>query len=91
MFDPRSWSVIVRRLTPAELRAIRCSQYLGYKPSGALKLIRRAESQLHRLPSWLFGPAFWLIVIITEFTPLGALARMDLLAERLYPGASDPR
>lgn len=81
----------MRHATPAELHAMRCSVYLGYRPSGALKLLRRLEGRLYRLPSWLFGPAFWLIVIITEFTPFGDLARMDLLIERLYPTASSPR
>ncbi len=80
----------MKHLTRTQLRALRCSPYLPYRPSGALKVVRFMESQVRRLPYWLMMPAFYLYLMIIEFTPLGMLARMDLLTERLYP-ADDPR
>jgi hypothetical protein len=84
----------MRKSTHAKLRAtVRCSVYLGYnyKPSGALKIIRHVENQLFRLPNWLVGPAFYMMMLVIEFTPLGTHAKMDLLAERLYPTAGRSR
>jgi hypothetical protein len=59
----------------------------AYRPSGAIKVVDWLFAQTVRAPRWLAKPLFYVTLFVVELTPLGPLARMDLLAEQF----SSPR
>jgi hypothetical protein len=78
-------------LSPEQLRALRRNARQPYRPTGALKVLDWMDDVVLRVPVPLAYPVFILFLIITELTPLGFAARMDLLVEQLSSSSDGAR